>query len=194
MLYAHWHDFVQAFIPLFIAIDIAGLLPIYLSLTRNLSDAERQRVTSQAILTSCGISLLFMALGAWMFRWLGISSGDFQIAGGILLLVFAITEILQRGPRDLPAASEVGVVPLGTPLIVGPAVLTSLLILTPKYGYRTTLLALLANLTLVALGLIFSRSFARWLHENTLRAISQVINLLLAAIAVSLIRKALALP
>jgi multiple antibiotic resistance protein len=135
------------------------------------------------------VSLAFVAIGGWIFRWLGISVSDFQISGGILLLVFAVTEILQRGPRELPSSATVGVVPLGTPLLVGPAVLTSLLILVPLYGYGITLAALLSNLFLATLAMVMGRSMQRFLHENGLRAISQVINLFLAAIAVSLIRR-----
>jgi len=185
-------DFLHAFIPIFVAIDIAGLVPVFLTLTQGLTVSQQRRVASQAVITALLIGLLFVGIGRWIFKLLGISVADFEIAGGLLLLVFAVVEILQRGPREqLPPNLAAGPVPLGTPLVAGPAVLTALLVLVPSYGYTVTVSVLILNLVLVALALYFSQYVVRVVHENGLRAISQVINLFLAAIGVSLIRRGL---
>ena len=185
-------NFLHVFIPLFVAIDVFGLVPVFLSLTHGMAEGERRRVAYQAILTALLVSIFFLAVGTWIFKVLGISLADFQVAGGLLLLVFAVLEILDRGGREsvLPNFSA-GVVPLGIPLIVGPAVLTSLLILAPLHGYMLTLTALGLNLLIVALTLSFTRILAQGLGKNGLRAVSQVIHLFLAAIGVSLIRRGL---
>lgn len=171
--------------------DVAGLVPVFLSLTHGMADTDRRRVAYQAIMTALLVSWFFLAVGRWIFAVLGISVADFQIAGGLLLLVFAVIEILNRGPRDTTPNLSAGPVPLGIPLIVGPAVLTSLLLLVPLYGYSLTLTALVVNLILVALVLSFTRAIARHVGENGLKAVSQVINLFLAAIGVNLIRRGL---
>jgi len=183
-----FREFVYAFIPIFVAMDIGGLIPVFLTLTKNLSASEKRQVAIQALSTAFLISVIFVAVGRWIFRLIGISVSDFEIAGGILLLVLAIVEMLHLG-KDVVPDAHVGPVPLGTPLIVGPAVLTSLIILIPLFGYPLTLGALLINLILVGIAFGQSRRLVRWLHEDGLRAFSQVISLFLAAIAVSMIRR-----
>jgi multiple antibiotic resistance protein len=181
--------FIYTFIPIFVAMDAGGLIPIYLTLTQALTPAQKKRVGRQALLTAFLISVVFVCAGQLIFRVLGISAADFMIGGGILLLVLAIIELVRSGQKATGAGLHVGPVPLGTPLIVGPAVLTSLLILVSLRGYSLTLAALLANLLIVSLAFRFGERLAKWIGQNGLRASSQVVSLFLAAIAVSMIRR-----
>jgi multiple antibiotic resistance protein len=80
-------------------------------------------------------------------------------------------------------------VPLGMPLIAGPALLTALLILVDSVGLVFTLASLLVNLAIVAITLCNAERFARWMGTQGLRGVSKIIALLLAAIAISLIRR-----
>ncbi len=185
----HLWDFIYTFIPIFVAMDIGGLVPVYLSLTKGLSNEERRTVSWQALFTAFVISAAFIAVGRLIFRVLGITSADFEIAGGVLLLVLAIVEMLHLGAKETAPNLHVGPVPLGTPLIVGPAVLTSLIILIDLRGYPVTLLALVANLVIVGVAFRQSRRLVQLIGEDGLRAISQVVSLFLAAIAVSMIRR-----
>lgn len=185
------NSFLHVFIPLFVAIDVFGLVPIFLALTNGMSELARRRVAYEAIATAFLVSIFFLVLGTWVFKVLGISLADFQIAGGLLLLVFGVVEILNLGPRDYVSGMTAGPVPLGIPLMVGPAVLTSLLLLTPLYGYTMTLIGLCFNLLLVALILSFTRFISHDIGKNVMHAVSQVIHLFLAAIGVSLIRRGL---
>src|SRR3982750_4705569 len=123
-----WTNFSYAFIPIFVTMDIPGLVPMFVSLTQGLPPEQTRRVALQALFTAFAISVVFVIIGKAVFRFLGISISDFQMAGGFLLLMVAMREIFQGGaPRAVPNPN-VGPVPLGTPLMVGPAVLTSLLI------------------------------------------------------------------
>ena len=111
---------VYTFIPIFVAMDIPGLVPVFVSLTQGLSARQTRRVALQALFTALVISLAFLAVGKFIFRILGITSSDFQIGGGLLLLVIGFAEIFQsRTPKRVPNPN-VGPVPLGTPLMVGP--------------------------------------------------------------------------
>ena len=184
-----WRDFLYTFIPIFVAMDVSGLIPVYLSLTKGLSTEELRRVNLHAFITAILISVLFIAVGHWIFDLLGITVPDFEIAGGLLLLVLAIVELVGGGMKERLPNAQVGAVPLGTPLMVGPAVLTSLIILIPLRGYELTLLSLVLNLLIVAIAFRLSRRLVQWIGENGLRATSQVISLFLAAIAVSMIRR-----
>lgn len=185
------NDFIYTFIPIFVAMDVGGLIPVYLSLTGGLPLAKRRRIALTALATGFLIAAAFIAAGQLIFRILGITASDFQIAGGLLLLVLAVVEILRTTSKDGPAGENVGVVPLGTPLIVGPAVLTTLLILVPEHGYPLTLAALVANFLVAWLAFKYCQYLVAWVGANGLRALSKVISLFLAAIAVSMIRRGL---
>ena len=75
------------------------------------------------------------------------------------------------------------------PLIAGPALLTALLILIDSVGLIYTLVSLLVNLAIVAFALCNAERFTRWMGKQGLRGVSKLIALLLAAIAISLIRR-----
>jgi len=182
-------NFIYSFIPIFVAMDIGGLIPVFLTLTQGLTPEEKRLVSWQALVTSFLISVVFIAAGRFIFRVLGISAADFLISGGVLLLVFAVVEIVRGEQKIVASGVHVGVVPLGIPMIIGPAVLTSLLILISLRGYSVTLLALMANLVLVSIAFKISHRLAKLIGRDGLRATSQVVSLFLAAIAVSMIRR-----
>jgi multiple antibiotic resistance protein len=98
-------------------------------------------------------------------------------------------ELLGLGPHDRGGGDEFGVVPLGMPLIAGPALLTALLILVDTVGLVFTLISLLVNMGLVAIAFCNADQFTRWMGRQGLRGVSKIIALLLAAIAISLIRR-----
>src|SRR5438552_1370848 len=120
------HAFLIAFIPLLVAIDPIGVLPFYLSITSNLDAARRRSVLLQAMATAFAVGAGFVLLGQAMFSYLDITTSDFRVAGGLILLVLAIYDLLFASESRKVEGENVGVVPLGMPLIVGPAVLTTL--------------------------------------------------------------------
>ena len=187
------HRFLQAFIPLFVAIDPVGLAAIFLALGKDVAPERRQKIAKQATLTGGLVALGFLFLGQSVFKAVGISVSDFQIAGGLIIFILAAKELIQPAglPTNLP--EDFGVVPLGMPLIAGPLAITTLLILAQNeaIGLPVTLLALTANLTLVALVLRYSEWLGKKIGPTGLRAISKIIAMLLAAIAISMIRSGL---
>jgi multiple antibiotic resistance protein len=182
--------FLQVFIPLFVAIDPLGLVPLFLSVTRGMDDAQRRRTSFEAVASASVICVAFMFLGDVTFRFLGITVNDFRIAGGVILLVLAVLDLVIVGKPAIHEQEMVGVVPLGMPLIAGPATLTSVLVLSkePAIGKSLTALALCVNLGLLLVVLLASQRIARLLGQNTLRALSKLVMVLLAAIAVNYIR------
>lgn len=186
-----FESFLLAFIPLFVAVDPIGALPIFVSLTHQLKREEKKRIIVQSILTALGLALGFLVLGKATFRVLGITIGDFMIAGGAILFCISIMDLVNPGAQKRLPVKELGVVPLGTPLIVGPAVLTTSLILVDSYGLWITMLAVLVNVLLVAAIFWWSNGLIKLLGKDGTRAISKIISLFLAAIAVMLIRRGL---
>lgn len=180
--------FFRAFIPLFVAIDAIGVLPLYLGLTEDMDAGARRRLTVQATLTAFGVSLVFLVAGNLVFAFLGITENDFRVGGGIVLLVLAVYDLIFSPDLERKPDALVGVVPLGIPLIMGPAALTTIIFLVTAYGYVIAVSALLANLILV--WLIFARAEAvsRVIGRAGSRAMAKVIALFLAGIAVMMIR------
>jgi multiple antibiotic resistance protein len=181
--------FLLAFIPLFVAIDPIGLIAIFAGLGTSASPEKRKHQAMLGILTGLCVAIGFIFLGKIIFAALGITVADFQVAGGLILLCLAVRELVGFGPSDRGGGDEFGVVPLGMPLIAGPALLTALLILIDSVGILFTLLALIINLALVAIALCNAERFTRWAGKQGLRGVSKLIALLLAAIAISLIRR-----
>jgi multiple antibiotic resistance protein len=181
--------FLLAFIPLFVAIDPIGLIAIFLGLGGDVDAKKRQVEGTLGLITSLAVSIGFIFLGKVIFRALGITVSDFQVAGGLILLGIAVRELLDLGERNRFAGESFGVVPLGMPLIAGPALLTALLLLVDTVGILFTVLALLVNLLLVGLGFRYASHFTRWMGKQGMKGVSKLISLLLAAIAVSLIRR-----
>ncbi len=183
--------FLQAFIPLFVAIDPIGLAAIFLGLGQNVAPERRQKIADQAIWTGGLVALGFLFLGKSIFAALGISVGDFQIAGGLILFILAAKDLISSTAESEKLPEDFGVVPLGMPLIAGPASITTLLVLAQSaaIGLVVTLAALVVNLVLVVLALHYSEWLGRKVGATGMRAISKIIAMLLAAIAVSMIRQ-----
>ena len=185
--------FLQAFVPLFIAIDPVGLAAIFLGLGHHIDRKQRQKIADQATWTGGLVALGFLFLGQSVFKAVGISVSDFQIAGGLVLFILAARDLVQSAAEPEKLPPDFGVVPLGMPLIAGPASITTLLVLAQNQavGLVVTLLALAANLILVVLALHYSEWLGRKIGATGLRAISKIIAMLLAAIAVGMIRQGL---
>lgn len=181
------------FIPLFIVIDALGTLPFVMSLSEGMSSHERRRMIYIASGTAAGVGFAFLFLGQLILNVLGISVGSFAIAGGIILLVFSIKYMTTGKMVDAIKEEMVAVVPIGTPLTVGPATITTLLLLAGRFPLYLVSLSFILNI-LIAWGIfLLGNKIISFLGKGGLRAVSSVFNLLLAAIAVSMIIRGLSL-
>jgi multiple antibiotic resistance protein len=185
-------DILLSFIPIFVAVDAVGVLPIFVSLTEGIERSERAKIIVQSMLTALCLAVGFIFLGKAVFRILGITIGDFMVAGGAILFCLAITDIINPVKKRRIPTEQLGAVPLGTPLIVGPAVLTTCLVIIPEYGLLATLISVMVNILLA--GMIFESSsvLMKVLGEAGSKALSKIMSLMLAAIAVMLTRKGIA--
>jgi len=184
-------NILLAFIPIFVAVDAVGVLPIFVSLTEGMRRDEKTKTITQSVLTALLLAVGFVFLGKAVFKLLGITIGDFMIAGGAILFCLAITDIINPVARRRIPGQQLGAVPLGTPLIVGPAVLTTSMIIISQYGLVATLISVVVNILLAGIILSASSVLMRVLGDAGSKALSKVMSLLLAAIATMLIRKGL---
>ena len=183
-------QFLKAFIPLFVAIDPIGLAAVFLALGQGVPAEQRRRIAKQATWTGGGVALLFLFLGQSIFAAVGITTSDFQIAGGLILFILAARDLVHSAAEEpTKLADDFGVVPLGMPLIAGPASITTLILLAQTLGFAISLAALAVNLALVVLAFAYSERLVKLIGATGLRAISKIVSMLLAAIAVNMIRK-----
>jgi len=185
-------EFGLTFVPLFVAMDAIGILPILFPLTQDMKLSERSRVVRLAMFTAVGLGLGFVAIGKGIFFLLGIEVADFLVAGGLILFLLAAKDLITGKMVEAQAsvgADMIGVVPLGTPLVVGPAVLTTLLILTDQYSIIIVIAAFIINLAIAWLFFAQANRIVAFLGQGGVRATSKVVSLFLAAIAIKMIRQ-----
>ena len=120
---------------------------------------------------------------------MGITIDDFRIAGGIILLILSIGDIVFSSVDRKKDNSKIGIVPLGIPLIIGPAALTTILILVDKYGIQWTITTMVLNFVIVWFVLYYSRYVLKYMGEGGTKAFAKIASLFLAAIAVMMIRE-----
>ena len=175
-------------IPLLVAMDPVGLLPVYISLTERLDLKRRRIVILQAAATALLLALGFMLVGKGVFRVLGIEMPDFLVAGGVILFVFALMDLFGLGRRRSQSEENVGAVPLGTPLMAGPATLATSLLLMGQFGFVPTIAALTTSISVSAAMLLAADRVVRLIGPAGARIASRIAALLLAAYAVMMIR------
>jgi multiple antibiotic resistance protein len=180
--------FLLAFIPLFVAIDVFGVLPLYVSLTERMDERQKEKLAAQATLTAFSISVAFLVAGKLVFAFMGITEHDFRVGGGIVLLVLAVNDLLFSHETKRNPESTLGVVPIGIPLIMGPAALTTIIILVTSYGYVWAIASLLANMVIVWVVFTQAKRITNLLGRAGASAVAKVAALFLAGIAVMMIR------
>lgn len=183
-------EFWLCFVPLFVAVDAIGVLPLYVSLTEEMDMKRRRGVLVQSVITASIVALVFLWLGPALLRFLGISVPDFMIAGGVLLLAIALSDLLTGEKRlRMTDSDSLGAVPIGIPLITGPAVLTTVILLRDIHGRWNTSLAVVVNIALAGALFLAAEPITRTLGKTGTKTVSKLASMLLAAIAVMLIRR-----
>ncbi len=128
---------IAAFTTLFIIIDPPGLAPLYIALTQGMTAAQRRAIGLRACLVAGVLMLLFLFLGEAVLRFIGISMPAFRIAGGVLLFLTALDMLFERRQTRRKGNADEGadpghdpsVFPLAIPLIVGPGLITTIILL-----------------------------------------------------------------
>ncbi len=184
--------YILSFIPMFVAVDAIGNIPIFLSLVENSSKQQKHKIILDAVTTATAAAIIFVCIGKWVFSLLGITIPDFQIAGGALLFVISVRLLLPGAQKNVLTVShnkDMGVFPLGTPLITGPAVLTTTLMMMNSFGALATMVSLILNMFFVWLTLVKADALMKVFGPSGTRAFSKIMYILLAAIAVMMIRR-----
>ncbi|MBI4283673.1 MAG: MarC family protein [Chloroflexi bacterium] len=181
--------FIFTFVPLFIVIDALGNLPFVISMSEGMTKPERRKMIHLATITATAVGLVFLFFGQLILKVMAISVGAFTIAGGIILLVLSIKYMSTGRMMEASKEEMIAVVPIGTPLTVGPATITTLLLLATQFPNAIYIVLLSFALNMLVTWIIFlsGDQFVRFLGQGGLKATSRVFDLLLAAIAVNMI-------
>ncbi len=197
----------KAFAAFFVIIDPLGLTPVFMALTARMSAAQRRRTALHAVLLAFAVLLLFAVLGERVLSFLGITLPAFRIAGGILLFMLALEMLFERrserrrksaekatGEHEAMAdtADDLWVFPLGIPLIAGPGAITTVILLMGQHSgqplEQALIIAVLAAVLLGTLALFFIViRLGHFLSETATRAITRVLSMILAALAVQFV-------
>ena len=188
MMEQFWH----AFVPLCVAFDGIGLIPVFWTLSQRLSAGQRRRVVTEAVATALLVAMAFLLVSRGIFALMGLQLADVMVAGGAILFVLSLRDLHLPEKSSRSRISSPGVVPLGVPLLAGPAVLTMVLLVRDRYGWTLTVAALLVNMLLVWVMLRAAEWLMQRLGREGALVISKITSLILTAFGVMLIREGVA--
>jgi multiple antibiotic resistance protein len=186
------------FVTLWVTIDPLGTVPLYLSVTKHLPAAERKRAAMRATIISFFLLAAFLYFGQIILGVMRIELLSFQIAGGIILFLFALSMIFSKeNPNDAPPdkGHDVAVFPLAMPSIATPGALLSVVVLTDNNTHSlleqtltcgVVILVLAITLALMLLG---DRILAL-IGRSGANILSRVMGLILSAVAVQMVYSA----
>ena len=184
---------VGTFVLLWAVIDPIGTIPVFISATRGQTIEERKRVAKIAAITAGGILLFFIVVGEIVLRAMGVPMLAFQISGGIILFLFALTMVFgeSKPEEELRAVKKVedaAIFPLATPSIAGPGAIMAVILLTENGRHSIleqtfTALTMLAVVFVTYLMMLGSGWLNRFIGDGGASVISRVMGLILASIA-----------
>ncbi|MCX5782377.1 MAG: MarC family protein [Elusimicrobia bacterium] len=187
-------EFWLCFVPIFVAVDALGTFPVFMNLTEGMKRPAIRKTIIQSTITAMVVGITFLLLGQWILALLRITVSDFMIAGGVLLFVISLNDMIavEKKVQNVDPES-VGAVPIGVPLIVGPAVLTTSLLLVSQYGYILTMIVVILNVIIAGVLFYLSNTINKLLGKPGAKTVSKLACLILASIGVMVVRKGIEL-
>ncbi len=196
-------DLLSSFILFFAVIDPVGTVPVFIAATRAYSASERKKIALQASLVAACVLLFFVVVGELILNSIGIDLVSFQIAGGIVLFLFALTMIFgdskpEQEIKQLKKHIEVAIFPLAMPSIASPGAMLAAVLLTENAQYSLVQQAwitatMLAVLLVVLVLMLLANPLKNLIGDSGASVVSRVMGLILASVAVDNILKGLAL-
>ncbi len=188
---------LAAFVTLLVVVDPPGVVPIFVALTQDEKPARRRQILTRAVLIAFGVALFFLIAGRAVLSYLGVTVHAFAISGGILLFATAMPmlfgqrgglQALEPGERD-SVGRDISVFPLAIPMLSGPGLIATILLLTSQAAGDPRRLAAIAITTALVFLVAFvslylgARLIAR-LGEGGVHIATRVMGIVLAALAV----------
>ena len=178
---------LEAFITLFVIMDPIGNLSLFMSMTKGMPNSEIKRNIDRSGFVAGLLLYTFLFLGLRIFNFFKINSHSFEIAGGIILLIMGISYVFGLSLNHSKSRTADLSVPVGTPLLTGPGVIATTMILVSEQGTLITVVAAFLSLLATWLILMNSSRIYKILGDHWTNVISRVMGIILAAIAVKFI-------
>lgn len=196
----NWSERLQEFVTFWVVIDPIGTLPVFLAVTAGLDAAGRRKAALLSVAIAFAVLVFFALAGHWLLAAMDVSIASFQIAGGIVLFLFALSMI--HGHHDQSAHPEIdanptdlAVYPLAIPSIAGPGAMLAAVVLSDDARHdftdRMLTLATMSVVLLISLAILLAAGLlARLIGRGGGSIISRVMGMILAAMAIDLILSA----
>jgi multiple antibiotic resistance protein len=182
---------------IFFLVDPFAALPTFLAVTMGQDEKKRKRTARKASLTAFVVLTAFAVAGTYIFRMFGITLPAFEIAGGVILLLIGLDMLeAKRSPtqestgetEEAASKDDVGIVPLGIPMLAGPGAIASVMVLVGQVETRWQMAAIIGAIAFTAaisyavLG--SAARVAKMMGETGIRILVRIMGLLLVALAV----------
>ncbi|TSJ62301.1 MarC family protein [Starkeya sp. 3C] len=198
----NWSERIQEFVTLWVVIDPLGTLPVFLAVTAGLNATDRNKAALLSVLVSFGVLVFFAMAGHWLLRSMDVSIESFQIAGGIVLFLFALSMIHGTSHMDARAPAEqnpveIAIYPLAIPSIASPGAMLAAVVLTDNarhdFPERAMTIVTFSIVLLVTLAIMLAAGrLVHLIGRGGASIISRVMGMILAALAVDLVLSAAA--
>ncbi|WP_346837565.1 MarC family protein [Microbulbifer sp. SAOS-129_SWC] len=187
------NDWISSFVFFFAVIDPVGTLPVFIAVTARHADWQKRRIALMAVVVATGILFFFLLAGQYLLENIGVPLSAFQVAGGAVLFLFALTMIFGEGKPEseleiVQGGHETAIFPLAVPSIASPGAMLAAVVLTDNYRFdfihqARTATAMLAVLAIVLLILLTAGWIYRWIGSAGASIVSRVMGLILASVA-----------
>jgi len=187
------NEIVAALVMLWAVIDPIGTVPVFISATKDHEPKERKRIAFISAVTAAGILLFFIVVGEILLWAMGVPLTAFQIAGGLILFLFALTMIFGESKPDgeskvARTAQDTAIFPLATPSIASPGAMMAVVLLTENGTYSLVEQMIVAGLMLIVVGAAYllmlgAGRISKLIGEGGASIVSRVMGLILASIA-----------
>lgn len=185
----------------FFVIDPLASVPVFMTITGNLSPEQRRSTARRAAFAAWVLLCFFAVAGGLVFKAFSISLGAFKVAGGIMLLLMSIdmmraqpspTRTTKEEQQESRSQDDIAVFPIAIPMLAGPGAIATVMVFMSRATWkpiRVTAVFTAITVTCVATWLLLrsAASAQKWIPATLLRAFERVMGLLLAAVAVEFI-------
>jgi len=186
-------QFLQVIFAVFGVMDPAGNVPVFITLTRKMTPEKKRQVALKAVLRAGATLVIFVFLGNAILELFQVSIESFRIGGGLVMILLGLQILFgiswKEDPEEQP--EDISVVPLATPLIAGPGMIATSVVLAKQYGYVITLVGIAINLALELVLLHQADRIFKLLGKEGTLAFAKIMGLILVTIGVEFIRTSL---
>ena len=195
-----WTEYIKIFTALLAIVNPLGIIPIFVTLTDDLTKQEYKQIARTASFTVAVVLILSTLVGKLVLSFFGISIGSFRVGGGILLMLIAVA-MMQGGhhrsrqtseeAREAEDKESIAVVPIATPLLAGPGAISTVIIFAQESFHPVHIGLIIISILIVAflswVALSIANPISRMMSKTAINIVTCLMGLLLAAIAVEFI-------